>query len=141
MHHHGTIEFLGQCGFLIAAEIVAPVDCDAFLFQSIDRFVIADPWIWSLSRRFELGRVALECFQFSAPTFEHATYYVRYELFGKFHIAVQVAVRDFRLDHPEFRQMTPRFGFLGAKGRPEAIALAECERARLRIELSALRQV
>jgi hypothetical protein len=37
--------------------------------------------------------------------------------------------------------MTPRFGFLGAKRRAEAVHLAECERARFHVELSALRQV
>jgi hypothetical protein len=37
--------------------------------------------------------------------------------------------------------MTPRLRFLGAKGRAEAIDLAECERAGFRVELSALGQV
>src|SRR5262249_61548198 len=49
--------------------------------------------------------------------------------------------RHLGLHHPELRQMAPRLRLLGAKGGPEDVHLAERQRARFRVELSALRQV
>ena len=66
---------------------------------------------------------------------------VRHEILGEPHVVVEVEVRGLRLDHPEFGEMTAGLGFLGAKRRPEAVDLAERERAGLGIELSALREI
>src|SRR5262249_1796660 len=54
---------------------------------------------------------------------------------------VETGERHLGLDHPELGQMAARLRLLGAEGRPEDVDLAEGHRARLAVELAALREV
>ena len=52
------------------------------------------------------------------------------------HVALKVAERHFRLDHPEFRSVVGRVGIFGAERRPEGVYLAEGEREGLDMQLA-----
>src|SRR5579863_5979904 len=58
--------------------------------------------------------------------------------FGELHEAVEIAVGDFGLDHPELGEVAAGFGFFGAEGGPEAVDLAESESGGLDVELAGL---
>src|SRR5262249_43227297 len=57
------------------------------------------------------------------------------------HYVIEVRVRHFRLDHPEFGEMPARLRLLGSERRAEAVHVAERHRVRLVVQLAALRQV
>ena len=53
----------------------------------------------------------------------------------------QIGVGHLRLHHPELGQVAARFGFFGAKGRAEAIDLAEGHGGGFVVKLAGLRQI
>ncbi len=66
---------------------------------------------------------------------------MRDEVLGQFEQAVEVAVGDFGLDHPELSEVTPSLGFFGAEGGAEAVNLAQCKCGGLDIKLAGLGEV
>src|SRR5207245_10148395 len=58
-------------------------------------------------------------------------YQIFNELFREIHVAVQIAKRHLRLDHPELAGVTRRVGILGAKGWTERVNVRQRERERL----------
>ena len=76
----------------------------------------------------KLGRAVLE----------HALHDVREEVFGQLQQAVEIAVGDFGLDHPELGEVAAGLGFFRAEGGAEAVDLAEGERGGLDIKLAGL---
>jgi hypothetical protein len=61
----------------------------------------------------------------TAPRSDDALHDAGDEILGEVHVAGEVEERDLRLHHPELRQMAARLRLLGAKGRAEAVHLAE----------------
>src|SRR5690606_7558669 len=58
-------------------------------------------------------------------------------LFGKLHVAFEIAKGHFRLDHPKFREVTRRKRIFRAERRPERVDVGERARVCLAAELSA----
>ncbi len=86
----------------------------------------------------QLFRIAPDDLQLGRAILEHALHDVRDEVLGQFHQAVEIAVGNFRLDHPELGEVAAGLRFFGAEGRPEAVDLAQRQRGRLDIELARL---
>ena len=82
--------------------------------------------------------VAADDFELAGAVLEHALDDVGDEVFGQFHEAVEVAVGDLGLDHPELGEVAAGLGFFGAEGGAEAVDLAQGERGGLDVELAGL---
>ena len=64
-----------------------------------------------------------------------------HDLFGEIHVAVQIAERHFRLDHPEFVGVPRGVRVLRAKRWTEGVNLRKRAGERLGFELAADRQI
>ena len=60
------------------------------------------------------------------------------EVLGQLHQAVEIAVGDLGLDHPELGEMAAGLRFFRAEGRAEAVDLAQRQRRGLDVELAGL---
>ncbi len=113
MHHHRPVELFRQVSFVRRSEITAPFKSILELallvrgLQHLHRIVVLKPRKRRLDY-FQLRYVALELGQFLAPILQHTPDDERDELFGETHHVVQICECDFRLDHPELRQVTAR---------------------------------
>ncbi len=90
---------------------------------------------------FQPGNVAADGLQIDAPFFEAAFHHERDQSLRQIHQIVELTVGDFRLDHPEFGEVTARLRFFGAKGWAERVHLAEGHGRGLDIELTGLGEV
>ena len=86
----------------------------------------------------ELCGIAADDGELGGAVFQDALDDVGEEVFGEFEQAVEIAVGDFGLDHPELGEMAAGLGFFGAEGGAEAVDLAESERGGLDVELAGL---
>ena len=64
-----------------------------------------------------------------------------YQPFAERHHVFQVREGGFGLEHPEFREVAPRFRFFRAKRGAKTINLAQRRRQGFAVELAGLRQV
>ncbi len=80
----------------------------------------------------ELCGIAADDGEVGGAVFEDALDDVGEEVFGELQQAVEIAVGDFGLDHPELGEVAAGLGFFGAEGGAEAVDLAESERGGLR---------
>ena len=62
------------------------------------------------------------------------------EFFRQVHVIGNVVERDFRLNHPELRQVTGSIGVFGAERRSERIDSAQCRSGELTFQLAGNRQ-
>src|SRR5438046_2857790 len=90
---------------------------------------------------FELGRIAFELRKFLTAILEHSTDDECNELFGEIHYVVELGIGNFRLNHPEFGEVSPRLGFFGAERRSEAIDLSERGCVCFVVKLAGLRKI
>ncbi|KAG1388166.1 hypothetical protein G6F59_016073 [Rhizopus arrhizus] len=74
--------------------------------------------------------------QVVAALVQHGAEQVLQELFGQACIFGQVGEGDFRLDHPELRQMAGGVAVLGAEGRAEGVDLAQRQAVGLDVQLA-----
>ena len=58
------------------------------------------------------------------------------ELLGKLHVIIDVVEGNFRLDHPEFRQVARRVGVLRAEGRAKRVDGAESRGSQFALQLA-----
>ncbi len=133
MNHDGAVELGAEPGFVGRAEVVAVFEGlfeFAFLVGLVEhrgRFVVAK----ARERRqdgLEFFGIAADDVQLGRAILEHALHDVGDEVFGEFHQAVEIAVGDFGLDHPELGEMAAGLRFFCAEGGPEAVDLAQRER-------------
>ena len=146
VHHDGTVELRGDVGLVGRAEVVAVLE--GIFEQSLGVRVVEHRYGVVVARR---GKGALMVsslevsrrmtFRSGARRVEHAVDDEAQELLGEFHQAVEIAIGDFRLDHPELGEMAAGLGFFGAKSWAEGVDLAQRERGALDVELAALREV
>src|SRR5262245_23629446 len=126
MDDHRPIKGFGNQRFFIAAKVGPPVNLDSFLLQQLNCSTIADAW-----ERFfhilQLADITLQRHQFSAAVRQYPLHYIFNKGFSQVHVAVEVAVRDLGLDHPEFGEMTTRLRFLCSESRAAAVDFAKGE--------------
>ncbi len=60
-----------------------------------------------------------------------------HKLLGEIHVAVQIAKRHFRLDHPKFTRVPGRVGVLSTKGWSKGVNVGQGQRECLRFQLAA----
>ena len=140
MHHHRPVEFVRDDRFLISAKIIAELRRVAMLVEHLDGVFVADArerclYIFQprgvTFQRFELGRLI----------FQYRLHHRADQPLAERHHVIERRVCRFRLQHPEFRQVTPRLRFFRAKRRPKCVHLAQCHGRRFDIQLPGLRQV
>ena len=140
VHHHRPIELLAEDGLLVAAEIVAPLDRMSGLLNILNGFHVGDARE-RLAHAPERLDVPLEDgLQLLLVARQHRPHDLDDEVLGKVHVAVEIHVRDLRLDHPELRQVPAGLALLGTEGRAEDVRLSDGHRRSLAIELSGLGQ-
>ncbi len=76
--------------------------------------------------------------QLRRAVLQHALDDVGEEVFGQLEQAVEVAVGDLRLDHPELGQVAAGLGFFRAEGGAEAVDLAQRQGGGLDVKLAGL---
>jgi hypothetical protein len=89
-------------------------------------------------RWLRVWRVAADDGELGGAVLEDALDDVGEEVFGEFEQAVEVAVGDFGLDHPELGEVAAGLGFFRAEGGAEAVDLAEREGGGLDVKLAGL---
>ncbi len=143
MDHDGAVELAAEPGFIGRAEVVAVFEGLlelTFFVRFVEHrrgFVIAQARE-GRHDAFELLGIAADDGQLCRAIFEHALHDVREEVFGEDEQAVEIAVSDLGLDHPELGEVAAGLGLLGAEGGAEAVDLAQGERRGLNIELAGL---
>ena len=140
MDHNRPVEFLGDDGFFVSAQVVAPFCGVAGFLQNLDRIVVGD----ARKRRndfFQRCDVAFNQRQFARTILGHGLHDGADQAFGQLDHVFQVRVGGFGLEHPEFSQVPPCFRFLGTKRGAEGVNLAQSSGQRLDIELARLGQV
>ena len=108
MDHHGLVEFFGDDGFFVAAEIVAPFRGIAGFLQDFDGVVVAD----ARERRrdfFELRDVAFEHSEFAGAIFHDRLHDGADEAFAELDHVFEMRVGGFGFEHPEFGEVAARF--------------------------------
>src|SRR5262245_61442456 len=73
----------------------------------------------------QLGDVAAEERKILTAIAQNALHDRADEILGQGDYIIQLCIRNFRLDHPEFSQVPPGLALLGAESRPKAVHLAE----------------
>src|SRR6266513_1354182 len=63
------------------------------------------------------------------------------KLLGEIHVAVQIAKRHLRFDHPELARVPGRVGVLSAKSRSKRVNLGQCQRECFCFQLTAHGQI
>ncbi len=137
--------FFGQPALVLGLQVQAPFDREvellARVLQQLHRFGVVDLLERSVDEAFQLGdRVLVHALgqegQVVATLIEHRAEQVLQELLGQARIFGQIGEGDFRLDHPELRQMAGGVGVLGAEGRAERVDLAQRQAVRLDVQLA-----
>src|SRR5277367_623893 len=140
VNYHRPVEFLGDDGFFVAAEVVSPLGGIAGLLENLDRIVVGD----ARKRRhdfLERFDVAFNQGQFTGPIFRHRLYDRADQAFGQLDHVFEVRVGGFGFEHPKFGQVPARLGFFGAERGAEGVNLAEGSGESLDVELAGLSQV
>ena len=123
MHHHRPVELVRDDRFLVSAKIIAELCRVPVLVQHLDGVFVAQ----ARKRRlciFQLGRVAFQRFKLAFLILQYRLHHRAYQPLAERHHVIERRVRRFRLQHPEFRQVTPRLRFFRAKRRPKCVHLA-----------------
>src|SRR5213596_3517784 len=140
VHHHRAVELLRERRLLVAAEIGAPLEREAFLVQDVERLGVGDAREGLLDAR-ERCEIAAEGAQLGLAALAHRADHVHEEVLGQGHVLLEAGEGHLGLDHPELGEMPARLRLLGAEGRAEAVHPAEGHCAGLGVELTRLRQV
>jgi len=90
---------------------------------------------------FKLGHVPAKKFQVRPMFFQNFTDDGADKVFRQIQQVRQIGKSDFRLDHPEFRQVPAGLGLLSAERRTETINFSQRHRRRFQIKLAGLCQI
>src|SRR5262249_262065 len=121
--HRPVKRFGNQC-FFVSAEIRSPVNLDSLALQQCNGFAVADAREWLFDVR-QFAHVALQRCQFSVAVGKYTLNNVFDKILSQVHVAVEIAVGDLWLDHPELSEMATGLRFLRPEGWAEAVDLAE----------------
>ena len=139
--HHRPVELPAEDGLLVAAQIVAPVYRVAGLADGLDGLGVGDARKRLLHALQRLEVPLEHGLQLGLVLRQHRLDDLDDEVLRQVHVAVEVHVRDLRLDHPELRQVPARLALLRPKGRAEDVRLSDRHRRGFAIELARLRQI
>ncbi len=137
---NGFVVPLCEQRLVIRAQVVHLADITPKLVQLFDRVRMREAikWCRDLGERFE---VPFEDFEFLRAYLEDACDDACDKLFLNLEIACVIHERGFRIHHPKFDQMPPRFGFFRAKNRTEIKTPSKrCDRG-FEIQLTGLREI
>ena len=115
------------------------------LFQYLDSFSVrqANEWVFQdpfqTSDQFLIEHIVQEL-DILHTVIQRPLYAIFNELLGQLHIVRDIIKSDFRLNHPEFRQMTRRIWVLSAERRAKRINLSQGCSCQLTLQLSGNRQ-
>ena len=148
-HNRLFENFFGQKAFVLALQIAAPKNGElpfpAFslcVFQNLDCFSVGDVPKIAAGQVLQHGDQSVvdtfvEKLQVGTAAIQHSVDEELQELLRQLAIAVQVAKGHFRLNHPEFRQVSRRSRFLSTETRSKSVHIRKGQRGHFRLQLSA----
>ena len=104
MNHHRAVEFIGDDGFFVAADVLAKFRGVVMFVENFDGFFVADAREGRLNV-FEFFGVALKSFELDRFVGEHGLHHGADQAFREVHHVAQLGVCGFRLQHPEFGEV------------------------------------
>ena len=143
--HRAMEVFLGQVLFMLLGGVFAilrlELEAILHLAQNRDGFLVGDTRCARHSEVIQLVQQSaagelVEEFQLIRALLQHRLDKVLQEVLFNVHQLMDIAERDFRLDHPEFRRVGLGVAVFGAEGRAKGVHLGERHRKRLGFKLT-----